>query len=119
MALFYQGLLHGGLDGEIWRPATLADARRVRSGDLRDPVMGHLANRALGIVIAGDSQRNFRGFGKTNLPETFGHNGAGGQLAWADPATQTICVVLTTLPSGAANPHPRQIASDRVAEAVA
>ncbi len=87
LALFYQGLLHGGLGEEIWSPATLADARRVRSGDLRDPVMGHLANRALGIVIAGDAQRNFRGFGKTNSPESFGHNGAGGQLAWADPVT--------------------------------
>ncbi|MCZ6855805.1 MAG: hypothetical protein O7G86_17975, partial [Gammaproteobacteria bacterium] len=27
-----------------------------------------------------------RGFGKTNSADTFGHNGAGGQLAWADPA---------------------------------
>ena len=87
LALFYQGLLHGGLGEEIWSAATLADARRVRSGDLCDPVMGNHANRGLGIVIAGDSQRNFRGFGKTNSPETFGHNGAGGQLAWADPVT--------------------------------
>ena len=51
--------------------------------------------------------------------ETFGHGGATGTLAWADPATQTVCVVLTTLPSQAANPHPRQLSSDRVAEAVA
>jgi CubicO group peptidase (beta-lactamase class C family) len=87
LALFYQGLLHGGLGEEIWSAATLADARRVRSGDLCDPVMGNRANRGLGIVIAGDSQRNFRGFGKTNSPETFGHNGAGGQLAWADPVS--------------------------------
>ncbi len=87
LALFYQGLLHGGLGEEVWSAATLADARRVRSGELRDPVMGHRANRALGLVIAGDPQRNLRGFGKTNSPETFGHNGAGGQLAWADPAT--------------------------------
>ena len=45
------------------------------------------ANRALGLIISGDDSRNFRGFGKTNSPLAFGHNGAGGQLAWADPAT--------------------------------
>ena len=51
-------------------------------------------------------------------PQTFGHSGATGTLAWADPKTETICVVLTTLPGRAANPHPRQLVSDRVAEAV-
>ncbi len=50
--------------------------------------------------------------------QTFGHSGATGTLAWADPATDTICIVLTTLPGRAANPHPRKLASDRVAEAV-
>jgi CubicO group peptidase (beta-lactamase class C family) len=48
---------------------------------------------------------------------TFGHSGATGTLAWADPATDAICVVLTTLPGRAANPHPRQLASDHVAKA--
>ena len=43
------------------------------------------ANRALGLIISGDKSRSFRGFGKTNSPEAFGHNGAGGQLVWADP----------------------------------
>ncbi len=88
LALFYQGLLHGGLDGQtVWPPELLAGARRVRSGDLRDPVFGMLANRALGIIIAGDEQRNLRGFGRSNSPQSFGHNGAGGQLAWADPVS--------------------------------
>ncbi len=49
--------------------------------------------------------------------KTFGHTGSTGTLCWADPATDTICVVLTTLPGRAANPHPRKVASDRVAEA--
>ena len=46
-----------------------------------------LANRSLGLVIAGDSDRTFRGFGHTNSSRTFGHMGAGGQVAWADPET--------------------------------
>jgi CubicO group peptidase (beta-lactamase class C family) len=48
---------------------------------------------------------------------TFGHSGSTGMLAWADPRTDTICVMLTTLPAPAGHPHPRAVASDRVAEA--
>ena len=87
LAMFYQGLLHGELGGErIWEDATLSRARTVLSGDFTD-LIGTVANRGLGIVIAGDDKRSFRGFGKTNSPDAFGHNGAGGQIAWADPAT--------------------------------
>jgi CubicO group peptidase (beta-lactamase class C family) len=45
---------------------------------------------------------------------TFGHTGSTGTIAWADPARDLICVVLTTLPARAltANEHPRQLASD-------
>ena len=50
---------------------------------------------------------------------TFGHGGSTGTLAWADPQSETICVVLTTLPGRADRPHPRSLVSDRVAEAVA
>lgn len=47
--------------------------------------------------------------------ETFGHTGSTGTLCWADPRTQTICVVLTTLPGGAVKPHPREQAAAEVA----
>ena len=87
LAMFYQGLLHGGLGGErIWEEAMLHRARTVLSGDFTD-LIGTVANRGLGIVIAGDDKRSFRGFGKTNSPDAFGHNGAGGQIAWADSTT--------------------------------
>lgn len=89
LALFYQGLLHGGaLDGpEIWSAETLAMGLEVRSGDLVDPLYGKRVNRALGVVVSGDADRNFRGFGRMNSPLAFGHGGAGGQIAWADPGT--------------------------------
>ena len=50
--------------------------------------------------------------------KTFGHGGSTGTLSWADPETNTICVVLTTLPAGAVEPHPRELASDEVAKAM-
>ncbi len=88
LALFYQSLLHGGLDDlTLWSESTRRNARQVRTGEMRDPYTGKLANRGLGIIIAGDNDRGFRGFGKTCSAEAFGHNGAGGQLAWVDPAT--------------------------------
>ena len=49
---------------------------------------------------------------------TFGHGGSTGTLAWADPLTETICVVLTSLPARAVNPHPRDLAAAHVAAAV-
>ncbi len=90
LALFYQALVNDGqsISGEtLWRPETLKMALEIRTGALRDPVFGKLANRALGVVIAGDAERNYRGFGHTHSPLAFGHGGAGGQIAWADPAT--------------------------------
>jgi len=90
LALFYQALVNGGTtpEGEVlWKPETLESARRIRSGSLRDPLFGKPANRALGLMIAGDETRNYRGFGHTNSELAFGHGGAGGQLGWADPAT--------------------------------
>ncbi|MEM7276296.1 MAG: serine hydrolase domain-containing protein [Actinomycetota bacterium] len=85
LALFYQALLHD--PNGIWDPELLADVTgRVRN-TLPDP-MGVPANRALGVILAGaDGRSNLRGLGRTVSPGAFGHNGAGGQLAWADPAT--------------------------------
>jgi CubicO group peptidase (beta-lactamase class C family) len=56
--------------------------------------------------------------GSTGCSErTFGHTGSTGTLCWADPATETICVVLTSLPARAVKPHPRELAAERVAAA--
>jgi CubicO group peptidase (beta-lactamase class C family) len=50
--------------------------------------------------------------------KTFGHTGSTGTLVWADPATETTCVVLTSLPAIALHPHPRDLASQQVAASV-
>jgi CubicO group peptidase (beta-lactamase class C family) len=94
LALFYQALLGAGRS--VWRPETVLEARRVRTGDFVDPLFRKRANRGLGITISGDADRVFRGFGRTNSDDAFGHNGAGGQIAWADPATGLSFVYLTS-----------------------
>jgi CubicO group peptidase (beta-lactamase class C family) len=59
-----------------------------------------------------------KGSGSPGCSErTFGHTGSTGTLCWADPASETICVVLTSLPARAAKPHPRDRAAERVAAA--
>ena len=97
MTLFYQGLLHGrARDGEtVWRRETLDFALKVISGEYVDPLMGHRVNRALGVVVAGNEQQNLRGFGHSNSATAFGHGGAGGQIAWADPASGLSFCYLT------------------------
>jgi CubicO group peptidase (beta-lactamase class C family) len=90
LALFYQALLAGGRapDGApVWTPETIAMARTIRTGELTDPIFGKRANRALGVIVAGDKDRTYRGFGHTGSELMFGHNGAGGQLAWGDPVS--------------------------------
>ena len=59
----------------------------VRSGDHVDMMYRKPVNRALGLCVAGDENRNLRGFGHSNSEDAFGHGGAGGQIAWGDPAT--------------------------------
>ena len=59
--------------------------------------LGTPANRTLGLVLAGDDGRvEPARHGPDGLGAgTFGHNGAGGQIAWADPATGLSFVYLT------------------------
>ena len=88
LALFYQGLIGKLPSGErLWTKDTIASVTRPMTGEMQDMQTGHPVNRALGVVVAGDKFRNFRGFGHTNSSSAFGHAGAGGQVAWVDPET--------------------------------
>jgi len=95
VAAFYQALLHD--PKELWAPAVLADVTAVIRNTFPDPALGHRANRTRGLVVAGDDgQANLRGMGRTVSPLAFGHNGAAGQVAWADPATGLSFCYLTS-----------------------
>ena len=93
LALFYQALLHD--PANLWDAEVLADGTGCVRNRFPDP-RGVPANRTLGIVVAGDDGRSaMRGFGHTVSPAAFGHDGAGGQIAWADPATGLSFAYLT------------------------
>ena len=93
------------LKGTVLKPET---AKLMRSNQNR----AGIEPRGIGFDVGADLG------GKGCSEETFGHSGSTGTLAWADPASETIFVVLTSLPGRAVNPHPRQLASAAIAAQV-
>ncbi len=57
-------------------------------------------------------------FGELISPETFGHAGATGTVAWADPRTQVICVILTNRPISVDGGRLLRLVSNAVAASV-
>ena len=99
-ALFFQALINGGRSPEgrqIVQPETIAFGTQVRSREHhRDPVSGIPVNRAVGVVVAGDDgNAHIRGFGDRCSTRAFGHGGAAGQIAWADPESGISLSYLT------------------------
>lgn len=94
VALLYQAFLHDL--GGLWDPEVLADATgRIRC-TLPDPILRTPANRTLGLIAAGaDGTSAYRGMGHNVSARAFGHNGAAGQIAWADPETGLSFCYLT------------------------
>ncbi|MDB6006771.1 MAG: D-alanyl-D-alanine carboxypeptidase precursor, partial [Prosthecobacter sp.] len=94
VARFLESFMHP--EGKVLREDT---ARMM----LQNPTPGFAARRGIGFALGPE------GFGKGCSERSFGHSGSTGTLAWADPATDTTCVILTSLPSrisGATILHP-------------
>jgi len=94
LSLFYQALLHDPTG--IWNPAVLHDVKtNVRNTYVSAP-LGVVAMRTLGLEVQGsDATARFRSGSAVASPQTFGHAGAYGQIAWADPVTGLSFAYLT------------------------
>lgn len=93
LALFYQAVLHDP-DG-LWDPAVLKDVTTTIRNDLPHGLFG-TATRTRGLEVAGAGPFAFYRIGNGAVsPQTFGHNGAHGQIAWADPVSGLSFAFLT------------------------
>ncbi len=92
LAILLQTFLDGGsYNGvQVFSPATVAAMTRDQNEALQTPW-------GLGWALATSPVWNY--FGELCSPRTFGHVGATGTAAWADPERQLLCVILTTRPA--------------------
>ena len=93
IALYYQAILHNR--DKLWDAAVIA-AGTDPIVDLPDPLRGMPAHRSRGLQVAGDPpDAQLRAFGHGVSPATYGHDGAGGQIAWVDPVSGLSFCYLT------------------------
>ncbi|MEZ6128740.1 MAG: serine hydrolase domain-containing protein [Planctomycetaceae bacterium] len=103
VAEFLNAFLHP--QGRLLRPETARMMIRNHNPEGMQP-------RGIGFDLSSRLQ------GPKSSRNVFGHTGSTGTLCWADPTTDSLCVVLTTLPGRAVTPHPRDTTSQLVAAAV-
>lgn len=102
VARFLDAFLH--LQGNMLQPETA----RLMIQNHNPPGM---RARGLGFDLGSD----LHGPARDNV---FGHSGSTGTICWADPTTDSVCVVLTTLPGRAVTPHPCELVSRCVVESL-
>ena len=88
LAILLQTFLNGGAYSgkRIFSPATVKAMTSDQNTQVHAPW-------GLGWALGRSIAWNF--FGDLISPSTFGHAGATGTVAWADPESQLICVILT------------------------
>ncbi len=88
IAILLQTMLNGGEYGgrRVFSRASVEAMTRDQNGTLSAPW-------GLGWSLAGSMAWNF--FGDLVSASTFGHAGATGTVAWADPERRLVCVILT------------------------
>jgi CubicO group peptidase (beta-lactamase class C family) len=91
LGIFLQMFLNGGIHdgkrilGRATVEAMIAD---------RNKPLGHPWGLGWGLQMSSA----WNAFGDLSSERTFGHSGASGTVAWADPQRELLCVILTTRP---------------------
>ncbi|MEZ5400559.1 MAG: serine hydrolase domain-containing protein [Bryobacteraceae bacterium] len=111
LAVLLQTFLNGGVYGatRVFSPATTSVMTRDQNTAIGKPW-------GLGWGLATSPVWAY--FGDLVSPRTFGHSGATGTVAWADPERRLVCVILTTRPSGEDNGRLLRVVSNAVAAAI-
>ena len=111
LAILLQTFLNGGVfNGKrVFSVATVAAMTRDQNTHVGAPW-------GLGWGLA--TSRVWSYFGDLCSPRTFGHSGATGTVAWADPERKLVCVILTTRPSGEDGGRLLRLVSNAVSAAI-
>ncbi|MBA3888570.1 MAG: beta-lactamase family protein [Acidobacteria bacterium] len=93
LAILLQAFLDGGAYGStrLFSPTTVAAMTRDHNGEIGAP---------WGLGWALRDSRVWNYFGDLGTVRTFGHVGATGTVAWADPERHLLCALLTTRSAG-------------------
>ena len=111
LAILLQTFLNGGSYGDLrlLSPVTVAAMTRDQNEGLKAPW-------GLGWGLATSPVWAY--FGDLASPRTFGHTGASGTVAWADPERRLLCVILTTRPASEDGGRLLRMVSNAVTAAV-
>jgi CubicO group peptidase (beta-lactamase class C family) len=111
LAILLQTFLNGGAytGRRIFSPATLRAMTSDQNRGLHAP---------WGLAWALGRSRAWNAFGDLVSERAFGHAGATGTMAWADPETQVICVILTNRPYSVDGGRFLRLVSNAVAASV-
>lgn len=111
LAVLLQTFLNGGeyAGHRLLSPKTVARMTTDQNGSLHKPW-------GLGWGLANSPVWAY--FGDICSRKTFGHSGATGTVAWADPESKLVCVILTTRPSAEDEGRLLRLVSNAVAASV-
>ena len=111
LAILLQTFLDGGVYAgrRVFSPATVKAMTSDQNSEIKAP---------WGLGWALGRSRAWNAFGDLVSGNAFGHAGATGTMAWADPQTQLLCVILTNRPYSVDDGRFLRLVSNTVAASV-
>ena len=117
-AQHHNGSRHPPANVSGWRRARGQAGIQPRYGESDDLRPERELKAPWGLGWALGRSRSWNAFGDLVSGEAFGHAGATGTVAWADPETQVLCVILTNRPYSLDDGRFLRLVSNAVAASV-